>query len=119
VRVVAVDKESTAKISDWLWLPTLWEMTGNNKASIWATYEVNQETSENQASLAYYSGRKNPNRIKYDIYIGVIRRNYWLASPYPHSDVQFCTVNSYDRYGSPGFLEARQVAGVAPAFCVQ
>jgi hypothetical protein len=62
VRVVATSAEGSAEIQDKLWLPTLWEMTGNNDAKNIDSFYVNPETEENQASLEYYKGQNNPNR---------------------------------------------------------
>ncbi|GMO34050.1 MAG: hypothetical protein Ta2F_10060 [Termitinemataceae bacterium] len=87
-------------VKDDLWLPTAWEMTGEQIVSF--------ETSSNQVSFAehYESDTARKKNGEW----------YWLASPYADSGLYFCGVNGY---GSPAIYNASQVGGCAPAFCVK
>jgi hypothetical protein len=113
-------------LSDWLWLPTMWELFG-------FTYFTNEnwENKANQARLEYY--QESFHRIKYnDLGKAMF---WWTSSPVdPHQILDelswqsnFNTVGPIghsdlgvpswpDRY--PGEFASRN-SGIAPAFCVR
>jgi hypothetical protein len=97
-------------ITDKLWLPTVWEMTGGTQGLSSATFE----TAANQARLEYYTPTTPTRQIKY------IRNNaageYWLASPSAQNGDMFCYITSY---GGSAEGNAYDINGVAPAFCVK
>jgi hypothetical protein len=97
-------------LADRLWLPTEWELFGENclSNSTW-------ETGANQARLEYYEG--DFWRVKYG---ADGKWWWWLASPsvylYAGSSAAFAeVVNS----GYAGHSYASGVDGCAPAFCVR
>jgi hypothetical protein len=98
-------------IDDKLWLPTAWEMFGENKSS-----NPYYETQDNQASFAgFYNG--NDARIKYrDDYSGYSGYTYLLASPDSSSTDCFCSVAPF---GEAINFYSSSVEGVVPAFCVR
>jgi uncharacterized protein YjdB len=99
-------------IQDKLWLPTEFEMYGQNSFSN-NNDQAGGEVSVNQARLAYYSDTsKRKKRNSKNAAVG-----YWEASPRNlDNPVYFCVVTSdSDAYWSG----AAYVWGVAPAFCVR
>jgi hypothetical protein len=108
-------KNGQQTINDLLWLPTQWEMSGNNDYAIAA-----DEKKENQPKLEYYTStdltKKSGNYI--DGYPDKIKNYgsyYWLASAYKN-DTQFCRVTPG---GTIRVIAASLNQGCAPAFCVQ
>jgi hypothetical protein len=113
-RVVSV-KNGPGVISDLLWLPTVWEMSGSSGGSV-----KEDETKENQARLEYYTSnakRKKYSKSKtgYPKITTSKGRDYWLASPYTGDLSLFCFIGddggNYDSVGDVA-------AGCAPAFCI-
>jgi hypothetical protein len=94
------------KINDLLWLPTEWEMFGENTYSI-----AGDETAANQARLEYYTGDES--RIKL---AGGSLSWYWEASANADSASSFCVVGNN---GDPHSNSASGAGGCAPAFCVR
>ncbi|GMO53575.1 MAG: hypothetical protein Ta2G_11720 [Termitinemataceae bacterium] len=107
-RIVAssgIDETATEQtITDKLWLPTAWEMTGEQSGSV-----ASCETSSNQASFTEFyrndDARKNPTT-----------NSYFLASPSSGLDSGFCVVH-YSGVASANYADS--VGGCVPAFCVQ
>ncbi|GHT86897.1 hypothetical protein FACS1894137_13140 [Spirochaetia bacterium] len=95
-------------VTDTLWLPTVWEMFGNNASASSAA----SETNANQARLEYYADAAS--RLKYDS--SGFPAWYWTASPSNGSAEGFCYVKDD---GIAGTTYASQVGGCAPAFCIQ
>ncbi|GMO29526.1 MAG: hypothetical protein Ta2F_04910 [Termitinemataceae bacterium] len=92
-------------ITDKLWLPTAWEMTGEQSGSV-----ASCETSSNQASFTgYYEDDNKRKKTGSGTW-------YWLASPYSGLPSGFCLVYSN---GVTQTLGANLAGGCAPAFCVQ
>ncbi|GMO40348.1 MAG: hypothetical protein Ta2F_16550 [Termitinemataceae bacterium] len=89
-------------IIDKLWLPTSWEMFGENHYSV-----ATCENAGNQVSFTGYY-KSETERQK-----GVW---YWLASPYSDHAAYFCDVSDS---GYPYFGGASWAGGVVPAFCVR
>jgi hypothetical protein len=92
-------------LTDWLWLPTEWELFGENAYS-----NKTRETAANQARLEYYESHVQ--RTKYSMEAGW----WWEASPLDRTESYFCIV---DPDGYPLNYWASGVNGVAPAFCVR
>jgi hypothetical protein len=97
---------SVTRTEDKLWLPTIWEMLGEQDRS------ENCETAANQARLEYYS--TSDVRIKYKEYSNTAV--YWLASPSRETVNHFCLVT---HAGTTHISGADENFGVAPAFCVK
>jgi hypothetical protein len=97
---------ATEPIEDLLWLPTKWEMSGNNTDTT--------DTATDQARLEYYNtpGFHRKGSSPANSITGV---NYWLASVANASN--FCFVNPSGNSSSS--QPASNANGVAPAFCVQ
>jgi hypothetical protein len=93
-------------ITDKLFLPTEYEMLGNNTYS-----NANAEAPADQGRLAYYDS--NEKRIKYNK--DNAARVYWEASPYSGTSTHFCGINAS---GAASITNASNVRGIAPAFCV-
>ncbi|GMO27278.1 MAG: hypothetical protein Ta2F_02860 [Termitinemataceae bacterium] len=96
-----VPTEQTVK--DDLWLPTVWEMFGEQSSSV-----ASCETASNQVSFTGYY-KNDTERIKNGV-------SYWLASPYSGAAPYFCLVRYY---GYSYNLIASEALGCVPAFCVQ
>jgi hypothetical protein len=96
----------TQMIQDKLWLPTVWEMFGDNQGRANDTYE----TAANQARLEYYTSDQS--RTKWHTKNNSSMR-YWLASPVSSSDNLFCNVLPN---GAASIYYAGSVGGCAPAF---
>jgi TolB-like protein len=91
-------------LADWLWLPTEWEIRGENVYS-----NERYETAANQARLEYYDS--NLIKKKYDADSAYW---WWLASS--GSAATFASVYGH---GYADHLIASTVGGCAPAFCVR
>jgi hypothetical protein len=107
-RMVAWSYEDTSgggavSVSDGLWLPTKWELTGSQSGSPLS------ETAENQARLEYYTG--NDKLIKYDA--SGTPANWWSASPSALYQGAFVFADSTSSSG------AQAAVDFAPAFCVR
>ncbi|GMO37007.1 MAG: hypothetical protein Ta2F_13110 [Termitinemataceae bacterium] len=108
-RRVASNGGSSAEaqtITDKLWLPTAWEMTGEQ------SYSVACESSSNQASfVGFYKNDAARKKTGNDT-------SYWLASP-NYSTINathFCRIGVY---GEPVSINASALLGCVPAFCVR
>jgi hypothetical protein len=94
-------------LADWLWLPTEWEVNGDNYGS-----NDKWETAANQARLDYYD-----ERTKWGKYTRNGRHQwYWRASPGEFG--MFCAI-FYPDDEVVGLNDASLMGGVAPAFCVK
>ncbi|MDR1352739.1 MAG: DUF6273 domain-containing protein [Treponema sp.] len=93
-------------ITDKLFLPTEYEMTGSNTYS-----NADAERAESQGRLGYYDS--NAKRVKYNK--DNAARIYWEASPYSGNSASFCNINAS---GAANSNSASYVRGIAPAFCV-
>jgi hypothetical protein len=104
----------TEDLSDKVFLPTLWEVTGGKALS--GSYEAVNEGSETQGRLwAYNSGYNNDNsRVKYTLTGGAT--DWWLASPRSLPTNGFCLVTNS---GNASHTNASSAGGLAPAFCVK
>ncbi|GHV22549.1 hypothetical protein FACS189494_09530 [Spirochaetia bacterium] len=99
--------EVAGTIEDTIFLPTAWEMFGENRSSH-STYE----TVDNQGRFAYYTS--NNSRMKRRLAGFEAGSEYWEASPY--MSTRFTSV------ASPGYSDlewAETVLPFAPAFCVK
>jgi hypothetical protein len=95
-------------ITDKLWLPTEYEMFGNNTHSNGA-----YEGTGNQADFTgYYT--TDTRRTKYRSTNAA--HFYWEASPIPTFTTDFCFVDAGGFANNSG---ASAAAGVAPAFCIK
>jgi hypothetical protein len=97
-------------IEDKLWLPTEWEMFGEE-------YYSNHyyETAANQAQFEYYTS--NTRRIKYTAASRFNDTSYLVASPCPVNDTDFCAVGTAGK--AIISTASGDVGGCAPAFCVR
>jgi hypothetical protein len=108
-----VGENSGTTVSDKLWLPTVWEMTGVQGSSSKA------EKEGNQARLEYYTGNFSESKTiqKKSVASASISGYYWLSSRVTKEEKNFAMVSS-----SSGTLSYNPVSsgakGVAPAFCV-
>jgi hypothetical protein len=113
-RVVSL-KNGPGEISDKLWLPTVWEMTGGSGSSVSA-----DETAGNQARLEYYNSDLKRRKYSksspgYPAITSSGGYNYWLASPYNGSAMRFCNITTS---GYNSYTLATSSYGCAPAFCI-
>ncbi|MDR1230153.1 MAG: DUF6273 domain-containing protein, partial [Spirochaetaceae bacterium] len=108
-----INGSGAEEVKDKLWLPTIWEMWGEQKKS------SDGETSSNQARLTYYDASNPSRRNKYPSGSG-LEQWYWTSSRSGTSATYFCLASggaavvqsaSYD--GKTNFGN-----GIAPAFCV-
>ncbi|GMO30894.1 MAG: hypothetical protein Ta2F_06020 [Termitinemataceae bacterium] len=90
-------------ITDKLWLPTVWEMTGAQSHSV-----ASCETSSNQANFTGFYGNYDARKKSSNW--------YFLASPSSVSASYFCGLDSY---GYASYINASLAGGCVPAFCVQ
>jgi hypothetical protein len=93
-------------ITDKLFLPTEYEMLGENICS-----NASAEAAENQGRFTCYDS--DSKRIKYNK--DNITRHYWNASPFYAYAVGFCA--TYDD-GDGLNAGSENMLGVAPAFCI-
>jgi hypothetical protein len=93
-------------ITDKLFLPTEYEMTGAHTYS-----NSNAEAAANQGRFTYYDS--NAKRVKYNKDNSA--RYYWEASPYSGSTGSFGIVDSA---GAAHYYNAYLAYGFAPALCV-
>jgi hypothetical protein len=114
---VGIKRTGNAAIKDKLWLPTEREMFQDGKNPFDGPYASDGETAENQARLEYYTD--NTSRAK--AWCGNIfyypdmedGDSYWMSSADYSRTSSFCTVGRGET--NHGGLD---IAGVAPAFCV-
>jgi hypothetical protein len=99
-----------ASYTDTVWLPTAWEMFGENTTQDDSTYE----TTDNQSWLEYYTS--DTNRIKYSSNTQHTYDDYWTASPNKSTSSKFVLVSSSGQ-ASNGNLN--YAYGCVPAFCVK
>jgi uncharacterized repeat protein (TIGR02543 family) len=102
----------TQTITDYLWLPTEWELLGPNGDTYGSSYaDRGQENNGNQGFLGYYD--TNYKRRKQDGKTD----DYWTASPYSKDAESFCAIGYW---GMSGWIRSSYyISGVAPAFCIK
>jgi hypothetical protein len=99
---------ATDTITDALWLPTEWEMSG---ARTWSSQDY--EVGVGQARLEYYQA--DADRKKYDS--GNTASRYRLASPRPGNNMYFCAVRDNGATNMDNGASSDEC--VAPAFCIK
>jgi hypothetical protein len=109
----------TEDLSDKVFLPTLWEVTGGKigKEPPFNTItNVTYEENGTQGRLSAYNFGYNTDdtRVKYKLDSSAT--GWWLASAIPSSSSSFCYV---DYYGAADHTNASSAGSLAPAFCVK
>ena len=108
-----VDKAAPSQISAYLWLPTKWELYGEDTAN----GNGFEETAENQARLEYYKDHSE-RLIKYDAKGKPTA--YWTASQgAANGELQYFFVTKKGKIKVNENHGFQTLLGVAPAFCVK
>jgi hypothetical protein len=103
-------------LSDKVFLPTLWEVTGGRGlyGEIGSNHTNEESGAQGRLSAYNTSYAADSSRVKYNLTSSAT--DWWLASGYSDSSSYFCYVTDG---GHAGTTNAGSAGGLAPAFCVK